>query len=199
MSRDRSPVPGFLAQGILARIVAQHIINRVEKSVEKTHDRFHGGAVRRSFSDMMQPDDAGRIDQHIASPLIDVAPRIFRESPPAHLLQIRPPGPKSPDILNSRLRHAVGRVELPLSVHQQRPGESQLLSIAGGLRSGLEGNRHDLRVSSFQLFGMLPQLQQMSPARQSAEVAEKHHKEPLPPEIFICNSVSFGALQRKRK
>jgi hypothetical protein len=127
---------------------------------------------------MMQPHNALRIDQHIAAPLPDIARRFTWQSAVEDLLEIGQPGTWAPNIPEAGIKHSVGPVDIPIRVNKQRPIEAGFLHIPAGQETGLESYYDHLGIFGQKLVFSFPQLREMAPAGQSAEMPVKDHKQP---------------------
>ena len=95
-------------------------------------------AVRRAGPDMMEADDARRIDQNVATELSRVASGIFRQPAARELLHVRDPRPRSPDVPHVSPVHAVAAVQRAIVIDQN--GERDL-EFRQGTRARTEWSR----------------------------------------------------------
>ena len=141
-------------------------------------------AIRRAGPDMMQGDDAGRIDQDIPAALGDIPSRLLHLLSLQDLLQIRPPGSRSPDVPEGSGEHPVGPVRFAGSVDEKRPGQRSILDVASGKEAVLERDHHDADIPLCELLFPITQLRDVRAAGESAEVAVEHHHQPATPELL---------------
>lgn len=139
--------------------------------------------VRRPPANMMHPHYACGIYQHIAAALVDIPFRFFRKPASRNFLQVSPPGANSPNFPEACIQHTICAVYLPCLIDQKRPVQPGIFRIGSGKKPGLEGDHHHFDILLPELAFVLLQPQQVSPARQSPQVAMKNHQQPLTSEI----------------
>jgi hypothetical protein len=137
----------------------------------------------------MKPDNANRVDQDITAALADIAGRFFRQLAVQYLFQVSPPGLWTPNIPETSGQHPIGPVKFPVLINQDRPWQFGLFYILAGEIAGLKGNDHNLDPESRKTFFMVPQLRQVSPARQSPKVPMKNHQQPGTVIVFQLSEI----------
>jgi hypothetical protein len=124
---------------------------------------------------MVKPYDTIRIDEDISTTLAHVSLGPLWQAAAHKLLEVGPPGARSPNIHETRMQHAIGFVHLTGLIDKKRPAESCVLHIGTSQETGFEAyhHYHDIQVLKFPF--VLPQLQQMPLARQSTQMTVKDH------------------------
>ncbi len=95
------------------------------------------------------------------------------------------------------MEHAVGPIDLPLLVEQDRPRIPGLVEIGTDQRATLKGHHHNLHVQRADILGLL-QLQQVSSAGQSTQMAMEDHQQPGSLEVVESMNPAVDVGQRKR-
>jgi len=138
---------------------------------------------------MMQCDDAIRIDQDIPATLGDIPLRFFHFLPLQDLLQVHPPGFRTPNVPKGSGEHPVSLVHFAGIVQEKGPGQRSILDIPSGEEVVFERDHHDSNIPPAKLLFPITQLRDMRPAGESAEVAVKHHQQPIPAVLLeVVNS-----------
>ena len=147
---------------------------------------------------MMEPDDTGRVNQHVPSLLSSVCSGYPRKTPPERFTGIGPHGRESPEVPESGRVHAVRAVEPPFGVDEERPSEPGLVQILAGLRRSLERHHEGVDLEPLQLLTRLLQLQQVSATRQSEQMPVEHQQQPAAAVLLEAMLPVLGVPQRKR-
>jgi hypothetical protein len=126
----------------------------------------------------MQGDDSIRIDQDISAPLGDIPFRLFQSLPLQDLFQLHPPGFRTPYVPKGSGEHPIGPVRFAGIVHEKGPGQRSILDIHSGEEVVFERDHCDSNLPPAKLLFPITQLRDVRPARESAEVAMKHHQQP---------------------
>jgi len=142
--------------------------------------RLDGRAIRGPCPDVMHGDDTIRVDQDIPATLGDIPFRFLQSLPLQDLLQVRPPGFRTPYVPKGGGEHPVGPVRFAGIVHEKRPGQGSFLDVASCEEAALERDHHDIHVPPGKFLFPITQLRDVRPAGESAEVAVKHHQQPIP-------------------
>ncbi len=132
----------------------------------------------------MEADNALRVDKHIATPLIDISVSLLRHIAPEHLLDVRPPGCRSPHIPETGSGKTEKVIHLPLTINDQGPLEIRFILIIEGLFILCECDDNDIDAAGQQTILTPPQLRQVRPAGQSGEMTMKDQVEPLAAIFF---------------
>lgn len=143
----------------------------------------------------MQGDDAGRVDQDVPAALGDIPPRFRQSLPLQDLLQVRPPGTRSPDVPKGGGKHPVGAVRIAGIVDEKRPGQRRFLGVAPGKEAVLERDHHDAGIPLPELLFPITQLRDVRAAGESAEVAVEHHQQPASPELLEAVALAGAVLK----
>lgn len=142
--------------------------------------RRDGRAIRRAGPYVMQGDGAGRIDQDVPAALGDIPRRLLDFPALQDLLQVCPPGFRTPYVPKGSGDHPVGPICLPRIVHEKGPGQPRFFHVRAREETGLERDHHDSDVSLPELLFPITQLRDVRAAGESAEVAVEHHQQPIP-------------------
>jgi hypothetical protein len=103
--------------------------------------------------------------------------------------------PKHPRSRRQAFR--IGPVDISIRVNKQRPLEAGFLHIAAGQKTGLKGYYDHLDIFAQKLVFSFPQLREMAPAGQSAEMPVKDHKQPATSIIRKPVHLAGGILKLK--
>jgi len=160
-------------------------------------ERLDGRPIRRAFPDVKQGHPSRWIHDNVATQLVDVARRAPRPMASRDQPGVRPPGRGPPDRRPPATAHPVGAVEDTPPVDQQGPPETRLARVLFGPLPRLEGYDHDPQAQPFRFLFVPPQLRQVLPAGQSAEVSVEDHQEPVAPVVLEPMDGAHGVLQRK--
>jgi len=157
--------------------------------------RPDGGTISRADADMVQTDSSARVDQHVSATLEDVPSRFYDLLPLDDLLQVSPPGFRTPNIPKGSGKHAVVPVRFAGIIDKERPAQRSIFNVSARKIAALKDYHHDLYVPSAEFLFMITQLRDVCPARESTEVAMKHHQQPTSPVVF--EKVGFPAAVPK--
>lgn len=146
----------------------------------------------------MQMNGSARTDQHVSATLEDVPFRLFQLLPLNNLLQISPPRFRTPHIPKRGGKHAIVPVHFAGIIDKKRPGQRSILDITARKKVGFKCDHHDLYVPLAEFLFMITQLRDVRPARESAEVAMKHHQKPTSPVVFEKVSFAVAVLKLER-
>ena len=138
--------------------------------------RLDGWTICRAGADMMQMDGSARIDQHISATLEDVPFRLYELLPLNDLLQIRSPCFRTKYIPKGGGEHAIVPVRFAGIIDKKRPGQRSIFNVTARKKAGLKCHHYDLYVPPAEFLFLITQLRDVRPARESAEVAMKHHQ-----------------------
>lgn len=133
---------------------------------------------------MMEPHDAGRVDQHVAALLGGVGPGHPGKPALQRLASIGSHGGEAPQVPEPRLAHTVGSVVSPVGVDQQRPVQPGLVQILAGLVRWFERDDERMDLEPLELLARLLQLQQVSAAGQSEQMPVEHQQHPPAAVVF---------------
>ena len=125
---------------------------------------------------MVESHNASRIDQHIPTLLRGVSYRPSWKAATDELFDVDPPRCRTPKIPQSCLQHAVGPIDLPLLVDQDGPRNPGLVEIGTDQWPTLKRHHHKLHVQRAERMLGLLQLQQVSAAGQSTQMAVEDHQ-----------------------
>jgi len=143
----------------------------------------------------MQGDDAGRIDQDVPAALGEIPFRLLQSLTLQDLLQVRPPGFRTPDVPEGSGEHPVGPVRFAGSVHKKGPGQRRLLDVASGKETVLERDHHDADVPLPEILFPVTQLRDVRAAGESSEVAVEHHQQPISPVLLEAVALPRAVLK----
>ena len=160
--------------------------------------RLDGWTICRADADMMQMDDSARIDQHISAALEDIPFRLYYLLSLDDLLQIRPPRFRAKNIPKGSGEHAIVPVRFAGIIYQKRPGQRNIFNITARKKAGFKCYHYDLYVPLAEFLLMITQLRDVRPARESAEMAMKHHQQPTPPVVFEKVGIPSAVLKVER-
>ena len=151
--------------------------------------------ISRADADMVQTDGTARVDQHVSATLVYVPSRFCDLLPLDDLLQVSPPGFRTPNIPKGSGKHAVVSVRLAGIIDKERPGQRCIINIFLREIPGLECDQDDLHVPLMEFLLPVTQLRDVRPAGKSTEVAMEHHQQPASPVVF--EKVGFSAAVPK--
>ena len=154
------------------------------EALDKLQYRIDCRPIARSSADVMEADDALRVDKHIATPLIDISLSLLRYIAPEYLLDILPPGCRSPHIPETGSGKTEKLIQEQLTINGQGPLEVRFSLIIEGLFILCECDDNDVDATGQQTILTPPQLRQVRPAGQSGEMAVKDQVEPLAAIFF---------------
>lgn len=129
---------------------------------------------------MMQTDYPVRIEQNIATTLIDIPGRGDWFMTMQHFLQVSLPAAYPPYVPERCGQHAVTAVERARFVNQYRPFQAGIFNIAGRQKAIFKGDNSHFDPETVKFFLMITQLRDVSAAWQSAKMAMKHQQQPVP-------------------
>ena len=147
---------------------------------------------------MVESHNAPRIDQHIPTLLRGISHRPSWKAATDELLDVGPPRCRAPEILQLCLEHAVGPIDLSLFVDQDRPRKPGLVEIGSDQWATLKGHHHELHVQRAERILGLLQLQQVSAAGQSNQMAMEDHQQPGSLKVLKSMDPAVDVWQRKR-
>ncbi len=147
---------------------------------------------------MMESHNATRIDQHIPTLLPGVSHRPPWKLPTDELLEVGPPRCRPPEMSQSGLEHAVGPIDVPLLVDQDGPRKPGLVEIGTDQWATLKRHDHKLHVERAERILDLLQLQQVSAAGQSTQMAMEDHQQPGSLEVLESMDPAVDVWQCKR-
>ena len=147
---------------------------------------------------MMESHNATRIDQHIPTLLPGVSHRPSWKLATDELLEVGPPRCRPPEMSQSGLEHAVGPIDVPLLVDQDGPRKPGLVEIGTDQWATLKRHDHKLHVERAERILDLLQLQQVSAAGQSTQVAMEDHQQPGSLEVLESMDPAVDVWQCKR-
>ena len=149
---------------------------------------------------MVEPDEAGWVDEHIATALCRVGMRASGQLAARQLLRVGPPGARPPQIPQARVVHAVGVVQGPIAVNEDWPRDLHVLDVRPHEPCGLEGHHRNSCSQLVEGLLVLLQLQQVPAAGQSTEVSMKHEQQPRILIVFetMHAARSIRKLERRR-
>ena len=133
---------------------------------------------------MVDLDDAGRIDQNIASQLVHVGGRQLEASAANQELQIHPPGRWSPYVPPVSVSHPVGPVQIERPIQQDRPPQTGVADIRVHRWSAFKRHHSDADAKRIQLVIVRSQLRQVFTTRQSAQMPVEYQQQPMAGVIF---------------
>ena len=128
---------------------------------------------------MMEPHDALRIDENVATELSRVGAGVSRQVAARELFHVRQPCPGSPNVTQASLVHAVAAVQRAVVVDENRPGDFRFCKVRANERRGLEGHHGNPYRQIPERPFVLLQLQQVPAAGESPKVAVKHQQKPF--------------------
>jgi len=146
-------------------------------------DCRNGRTVARTTANMMEPDDACRVDENIAAELKRVAARVFRQAAARELLEVSDPRPGSPDVPKTPPIHAVATVQRAIAVDEYGPAQFHFGHVRSGDRRSLERHDRGLYSQIPERLLLLLQLQQVPAAGESTKVPVKDQQEPVSPIV----------------
>jgi len=147
---------------------------------------------------MMEPDDACRIDEDVATELSRVAARVLRQSTARELLHIGDPRPPAPDVPEAPAVHTVAAVLRSILVDEHGPAELHFGQVRTDLRGSLERHDRDLYSQIPERLLLLLQLQQVPAAGESPKVPVKDQQEPMSPIVAEPVRASLCVQQLER-
>jgi hypothetical protein len=147
----------------------------------------------------MQSQDAGRINQDISTALIDIPFRFFEPVTASEFFKIGHPSARPPYFPETSIQHVVGAVDFTAFIDQDWELVVGLFSVTASQIACLKGYNHYLDIYLLELILVLLQLQQMTAAWQSAQVAMKDHQKPLPLVVFKTMDLVLNIRQLKGK
>ena len=127
---------------------------------------------------MGEPDSTRGIDQHVAPLLEGVGHGPSGKMAQKRFFQISRPGRWPPEMSQRRTLHTVGLIESPLIIYKHGPSEIGFLEVVAHGLFRLERHDDDADPKILQGLMRLLQLQQVSAARKSPQVAVKNQQQP---------------------
>ena len=100
--------------------------------------RLDGGTICRADADMVQTDGPARVDQHVSATLEDVSSRFYDLLPLDDLLQVSPPGFRTPNIPKGSGKHAVVPVRFAGIIDKKKPGKRSIFHVTARKKAALE-------------------------------------------------------------
>ena len=147
--------------------------------------------ITRADADMVETDGTARVDQHVSATLVYVPSRFCDLLPLDDLLQVSPPGFRTPNIPKGSGKHAVVSVRLAGIIDEKGPGNRSIFDVSARKIAALKSYHHDLYVPPAEFLFVITQLRDVRPAGESTEVAMEHHQQPASPVVF--EKVGFSA------
>ena len=146
---------------------------------------------------MVEPDDAPGVDEHVAPLLCGVGNGSLGELATEGLAGVGLQRRRADQVSQLGLPEPVGVVEPPRLVNEDWIRDTGLLSIARRGRGAFEGDHDDADTKLAELGVGLPQLQQVSSAGESVQMAMQYQEEPLAEVVVKC--VDTTGIVRERK
>lgn len=134
---------------------------------------------------MCELNDTFAIDQEIATKLEGVSGRAARDA----AAEERPGvvghcAPRKPHLPPTATLEPIRSVEIAGLVDDNGPAKVHAFQEESHPLNGFEGDKEDFDVACCQLVTNAPQLRRVVPAGYSAEVAQEHQKQGMPPELL---------------
>ena len=150
---------------------------------------------------MMEPHDARRIDENIATELSRVGAGVFRQPAARKLFHVRQPRPASPNVPQASPVHTVAAVQRAVVVDENGPGDVRFRKVRANERRGLERHHRDPYPQILERPFVLLQLQQVPAAGESPKVPVKHQQKPFTLIVgqAVYMSVRIGQFERNRR
>jgi hypothetical protein len=164
-------------------------------SVQQSLD---GGTISRTNTDMVQTDGPAGVDQHVSATLVYVPSRFCDLLPLDDLLQVSPPGFRTPNIPKGSGKHAVVPVRFAGIIDKKRPAKRSIFNVSARKMAALKRYHHDLYVPPAEFLFMITQLRDVRPAGESTEVAMKHHQQPASPVVLEKEGFSAAVPKAER-
>ena len=127
---------------------------------------------------MGEPDSTRGIDQHVAPLLKGVSHGPSGKMAPKRFFQISQPGRWPQKMSQRRVLHTVGLIESPLVIYKHGPAEFGFGEVVAHSLLRLERHDDDADPEILQGLMRLLQLQQVSAAGKSPQVAVKNQQQP---------------------
>ena len=146
---------------------------------------------------MMQPHDPLWVDQHVTALLSGIGPRHTGKPTLSCLSPIGTHRSETPEMMPLGSAQPIGTIKDTFSVDKQRPDQPGLRNVLVRGFARLKGHDERMHVKPVQFPMGLPQLQQVSSARQSKQVSVQHQEQPPASVIVGLVKSALGIHQPK--
>ena len=127
---------------------------------------------------MVHPHDTLGVDQDVATLLHRVSSGYSGKSPLPGLAPVGRHGCPAPQVTPPGAPHSVGAIQAPVRIDKDRPRRIGLFDILPRRLLALKRDQQGMHIEPIQGWLRVPQLQHVSAARQSEQMAVEHQQQP---------------------
>ena len=197
MFRTHTPVPNGSQSSFLIILRARGAPPRSQRpQVPFCSCGPSGASGEASVQPIPCEDNSGPLGHDFSFPRFLCQQRLTTSEPPP--LSRFQPRCRPPEMSQSGLEHAVGPIDVPLLVDQDRPRKPGLVEIGTDQWATLKRHDHKLHVERAERILDLLQLQQVSAAGQSTQMAMEDHQQPGSLEVLESMDPAVDVWQCKR-